>query len=722
MDAPHVFFLVPTGPGVGLTSVSLGLLRALDREGLRVRFFKPVAQPAPVRQPADPKAASVGAGPERSTHFVRSLTILEPPEPIPFREVELRMAADDLSGLLETVVASFQELATGAEVVLVEGLAATAAHPGLDTLNVELARALDAEVLLVGAMGRSDAQDFGDRLAGAARPYRLAARTVLGAIVNRLNEPTAEVVGGTRAQLLPLEQSYDAEQLRQAVPPFRSGALPLIGAVDWQPSLAAPRVVDVARHLGARAMHEGEMQTRRVEEVAMVARTLGNMTHRLKPGTLIVTPGDREDVLVAACMAALNGVPLAGVVLTGGIEPAAPVLQLCERALQTGLPLLIVDSDSYLTSARAAAIDQEVAIDDLGRMSAVMDAVAAQLDVAYLRERVATDREPRLSPAAFMHRLVEGARAADRLIVLPEGEEPRTIRAAAICQTRGIARCLLLGDPREVHRVAEAQGFELPAGLQIVQPDQQMRGRYLDQMVELRRHKGMTEPVAMAQLQEPVVLATMMLAAGEVDGLVAGALNTTAATVRPALQLIKTRADAKLISSVFFMCLPDQVLVFGDCAINPDPDAEELADIALQSAASAEAFGIAPRVAMLSFSTGASGAGSDVDKVRQATDIARTRRPDLIIDGPLQYDAATVPSVAAQKAPGSPVAGRATVLVFPDLNTGNTTYKAVQRSAQVVAVGPMLQGLRRPVNDLSRGASVDDIVYTIALTAIQAAP
>jgi phosphate acetyltransferase len=239
-------------------------------------------------------------------------------------------------------------------------------------------------------------------------------------------------------------------------------------------------------------------------------------------------------------------------------------------------------------------------------------------------------------------------------------------------------------------------------------------------MVAMRRAKGMTEPIARTQLQGPIVLGTMMLEAGEVDGLVSGAVHTTADTVRPALQFIGTKDDAMLVSSVFFMCLPDQIVVFGDCAINPDPDAEQLADIAVQSAASAAAFGITPRVAMLSFSTGTSGAGSDVDKVREATRIARARRPDLIIDGPLQYDAATVESVARQKAPDSPVAGRATVLVFPDLNTGNTTYKAVQRSANVVAIGPMLQGLRRPVNDLSRGASVDDIVYTIALTAIQA--
>jgi phosphate acetyltransferase len=709
MAATHVFYVVPTGPGAGLTSVTLGMLRALDREGLRVRFFKPI------RQPGDAE------GPERSTHFARALDALEPPEPMPFRDAEALLAAGDLSTLLEGIVGGFQEVADGAEVVVVEGLVATAAHPGLDSVNAEIARALDAEVVFVGALGQQTPADFNDRLATAAQLFGgPSARNVLGVILNRLNEPTLEMVGGTRTGAIPAARTLDAEALRREVPLLQAG-LTLIGAVPWQPQFAAPRVLDVARHLGAHALHAGEMATRRVIDVSMVARTLRHMTHRLRPDALIVTPGDREDVLVAACMAALNGVPLAGVVLTGGIAPDPSVLELCRRAFATGLPVLTVETDSYVTAARAAAINLEVAVDDLERMERVMDAVASELDVAYLHRRVDTDREPRLSPAAFMHRLVVRAREADKRIVLPEGEEPRTIRAAATCQERGIARCVLLGRRDEVERVAESQGVVLPEGLEVLEPTTHRRERYVAPMVALRQHKGLDATLAREQLRDTVVLGTMMLAQGEVDGLVSGAIHTTANTVRPALQLIRTREGAKLISSVFFMCLPEQVVAFADCAIVPDPDAEELADIAIQTAASAAAFGIPPRVAMLSFSTGTSGEGSDVDKVREATRIARMRQPELLIDGPLQYDAATVASVARQKAPDSPVAGRATVLIFPDLNTGNTTYKAVQRSAHVVAVGPMLQGLNRPVNDLSRGALVDDIVYTIALTAIQAA-
>ena len=303
--------------------------------------------------------------------------------------------------------------------------------------------------------------------------------------------------------------------------------------------------------------------------------------------------------------------------------------------------------------------------------------------------------------------------------MLPEGNEPRTLRAAAICAERGIARCVLLAAPDEAKRVAAAHGIVLPAGLEILDPST-VRANYVAPLVELRKHKALTARNALELLEDNVWLGTMMLAQGEVDGLVSGAVHSTANTIRPALQVIKTKPNAKVVSSVFFMCLPEQVVVYGDCAVIPDPDAETLADIALQSADSAARFGITPRVAMISYSTGDSGSGSDVDKVREATRLARKARPDLLLDGPLQYDAAAIPDVAASKAPNSPVAGKATVFVFPDLNTGNTTYKAVQRSAHVISIGPMLQGLRRPVNDLSRGALVEDIVYTIALTAIQA--
>ncbi len=708
MSRTHSFYVVPTGPGVGLTSVCLGLVHALQREGLKVGFFKPI------RQPGD------DAGPERSTEFVRRSTTIQPAEPMSFAVAESMMATGRHSEMLQQLVGSYARSAAGTDVVVVEGLAATGDHPSLDDLNADIARAIDAHVILVATPQPSLAA-LEDRLDMTAQLFGGAtAEKVIGVVINRLNAPSYDVLGTTRTAIRLPEETLTADDLRARLRIFRDPDFSLLGAVPWEQAMASPRTLDVAEHLGASVIHEGELAARRVVDVSLVARNVAHMTHRLRPGALIITPSDRDDIVIAAGMAALNGVPLAGVVLTGDVEPSEEVLRLCAKAFATGLPLLRVPTDSYVTAARAAAMPIEVPLDDVERMERGMEAVAEHLDLGPIREILGSERELRLSPPAFLYRLVELAREAGKRIVLPEGTEPRTVKAATICAERGIATCVLLGDPEEVRLVAEAQGLTLGPGVEVVEPTDELRERYVASMVELRSHKGLTPDGARNQLRDNVVLATMMVAVGEVDGLVSGAVHTTASTVRPALQLIKTHEHAKLVSSVFFMCLPDQVLVYGDCAVNPDPNAEELADIAIQSADSARAFGITPRVALLSYSTGSSGEGADVDKVREATFIARERRPDLQLDGPLQYDAATVPSVARGKAPDSEVAGRATVLIFPDLNSGNATYKAVQRSAGVVSVGPMLQGLKRPVNDLSRGALVDDIVYTIALTAIQA--
>ncbi|WP_368500050.1 phosphate acetyltransferase [Moraxella sp.] len=329
-----------------------------------------------------------------------------------------------------------------------------------------------------------------------------------------------------------------------------------------------------------------------------------------------------------------------------------------------------------------------------------------------------SERTQKLSPYAFRNQVVRLAQNAKKRIVLPEGDEPRTIEAAAICQSRGIAQCVLLGDVAKIRAVADERGVTLPEGIEIIEPSTIIE-KYVAPMVERRKGK-LDEAGAREALQDTVYLGTMMLQVGDVDGLVSGAVHTTADTIRPAFQLIKTAPQYSSVSSVFFMLLPEQVVVYGDCAVNPNPTAEQLAEIAIQSAQSAHAFGIDPKVALISYSTMNSGSGPDVDMVKEALEIIRTKAPELKVDGPLQFDAASVPSVGKSKAPNSAVAGEANVFIFPDLNTGNTTYKAVQRTAGVISVGPMLQGLNKPVNDLSRGCLVDDIVYTIALTAIQA--
>ena len=358
-------------------------------------------------------------------------------------------------------------------------------------------------------------------------------------------------------------------------------------------------------------------------------------------------------------------------------------------------------------------------VDEFGvTVWATIDGEQLTVDEEVIKNYQATTRVKKLSPYAFRNQVVQKAQAAKKRIVLPEGDEPRTIEAAVICQSRGIAQCVLLGERTKIEAVAAERGVVLPNDIEIIDPAS-IAEKYVAPMVERRKGK-IDEAGAKQALQDTVVLGTMMLHMGDVDGLVSGAVHTTADTIRPAFQLIKTAPQYSLVSSVFFMLLPEQVMVYGDCAVNPNPTAEQLAEIAIQSAKSAKAFGIDPKVAMISYSTIDSGSGVDVDTVKQAVQIIREKSPELKVDGPLQFDAATVKNVGKQKAPNSAVAGEANVLIFPDLNTGNTTYKAVQRTADVISVGPMLQGLNKPVNDLSRGALVDDIVYTIALTAIQA--
>ncbi len=700
--------VVPTGAGVGLARVCLGLVRALDRQGVNVAYAKPVAQPR-----AD-------GGPDRSATLVAAISSLRPPEPLATDELEEQLAERGIRAALEKITAILEPVHARSDVVIVEALTPGPARLYAGEINEALAPALDADVLLattwlpMGPQSDGDharrttepgpdaiaaaAENLAETLAITAAGYWSGEQTrVTGCVVNCVPEDPAAVAL--------LGESLERRGLR------------LLGAVPHRRELTWLRVRDLVRELDPDVLDKGD-QSRRIRDVAVFAQGVPGGLRVLTEGKLVVVPGDRHEVVMAACLAERNGTHLAAVLLSAGIAPDPRVWELTRTTFPSGLPILVVDDDSYRTATRVGDLDPGLPVDDLERIEAVTETIADALDVPWLESLPGSTRSRRLSPAAFRYRLVESARAADACIVLPEGTEPRIVRAAVACAERGIARSILLGSPVEVRRVARNLGLRLPDGVTVVDP-QDLAEDYVAPLVKLRQHRGWTEELARNRLGDPIMVGTMMLQRGEVDGMVAGAVHTTAATVRPALQILGTTPGSRLVSAVFFMCLPDEVVVYGDCAINPEPDAEELAAIAIQSAASARAFGIEPRVAMISFSTGTSGSGGDVEKVAKATRIVREREPDLAVDGPLQYDAAAVASVGQSKRPGSPVAGRATVFVFPNLDTGNTTYKAVQRNAQVVSVGPMLQGLAKPVNDLSRGALVDDIIYTVALTAVQ---
>ncbi|ABZ77290.1 phosphate acetyltransferase [Shewanella halifaxensis HAW-EB4] len=709
---PRKIMLVPIGSGVGLTSISLGMVRAFEHQGVKVRFFKPISQ------------IRVGdKGPERSSTILGNSPRVNPIEPFEMAWAQQLIREGKSDVLMEQIIARVAKSIDSTETLIIEGLVQTRSQPFANDVNYAIAKALDVDVIFITSPGNEQPDDVKNRIEivcnrwGGAKNQRIA-----GVIVNRIGAPVDDE-GRIRLDLSEVFDSngklvFDNKKLMRSL---STASVPVLGAIPYNPDLVAPRALDLAKHLNAKIINSGEMELRRLRHVTLCARTIPNMVSHFKTDALLVTSGDRSDVITAACLAAMNGVKIGALLLTGGVDPAPEILELCAQALATGMPIFLVNSNTWQTALNIQRFNHEVPVDDIVRIEEGKEFVAKLIDKQWVKSVTKdSSREHRLSPPAFRFQLTEMARAAGKTVVLPEGNEPRTIEAATICAQRGIAKCILLGDKEEITRIAAQKGLTLGDGVVIVEPHA-VREQYIEPMLALRRHKGLTEVVAKEQLKDNMVLGTMMVAQGEVDGIVSGAVNTTANTIRPPLQLIKTAPGSNLVSSIFFMLMPEQVLVYGDCAINPDPSAEQLADIAIQSAQSAASFGIEPRVAMISYSTGNSGSGSDVDKVREATRIAKQKCPELIIDGPLQYDAAVMPNVAQSKAPNSPVAGQATVFVFPDLNTGNTTYKAVQRSADLISIGPMLQGMRKPVNDLSRGALVDDIVYTIALTAIQSA-
>ncbi|WP_011608955.1 phosphate acetyltransferase [Histophilus somni] len=708
----RTIILIPISTGVGLTSVSLGLIHALEQKGAKIGFMKPISQPSTDEDKLD-----------RTTSIVRTSTTLETAEPFMLSVAENLIGQNQSDVLLEKIVENHQQLAKNNELIIVEGLVPTRKHGYANSINYEIAKALDAEIVLVAAPATETPAELKERIEAAASQFGGKNNpNLLGVIINKFNAPIDES-GRTRPDLSEIFDAYQHKQnnLNEVYKLFEKSPIKVLACVPWNAELIATRAIDLVNHLGASILHEGDIKTRRIRSITFCARSLQNMVEHFKTGSLLVTSADRPDVLTASALAATNGIELGGILLTGGYKIDNQIKKLCQPVFEnTGLPIFRIEGNTWQSALALQSFNLEVPVDDKERIENIKQYTSQQFKSSFIENLVAASTRPRrLSPPAFRFQLTELARAAKKRIVLPEGDEPRTVKAASLCAERGIAECILLANPDDVKRVADAQGVVLGKGITIIDPVS-VRENYVDRLVELRKAKGMTETSAREQLEDTVVLGTMMLEANEVDGLVSGAIHTTANTIRPPMQIIKTAPGNSIVSSIFFMLLPDQVLVYGDCAVNPDPTAEQLAEIAIQSADSAKAFGIDPKVAMISYSTGTSGSGADVEKVKEATRIAQEKRPDLLIDGPLQYDAAVMEDVAKSKAPNSPVAGKATVFVFPDLNTGNTTYKAVQRSADLVSIGPMLQGMRKPVNDLSRGALVDDIVYTIALTAIQA--
>ncbi|RDV44402.1 phosphate acetyltransferase [Leifsonia sp. ku-ls] len=695
----------------GKSTVALGVLEALRHSVGRVGVFRPIARSTAERD------------------YVLELLLQRTTAGIPYEEavgVGYEDVHADADAALGEIVRRFRAVEARCDTVVILGSDYTdVGSPTELGYNARIAANLGAPVLLV--LGGRVGQGLGERL-GQADPRSPEELRQLAEIA------VAELRAEHAGLLAVIANRADADNLEPIVAAVASAVgasaaaagtsdRPPVWAIPEDPFLVAPSIRSIMEQTGATLIAgEETLLTREALGVVVAGMSMNNVLPRLVDGAVVVVPGDRTEVLLAVLMANASGTfpSIAGIVLNGGFDLPEPIERLL-AGLRSPLPIVRTGLDTYETVVRITHARGRLAADSQRKYDTALALFERHVEADALLARLNVSRHEVVTPLMFEYDLIERARAANKHIVLPEGEDDRILRAAHTLLARGVARLTILGEPFEVRSRAIELGLDL-SGAEVLSPfDDVLRLRFAEEYARLRAHKGITVDQASDTVTDSSYFGTMMVHLGLADGMVSGAAHTTAHTIRPAFEIIKTTPGVSVVSSVFLMALADRVLVYGDCAVIPDPTAEQLADIAISSATTAAQFGIEPRVAMLSYSTGDSGAGADVEKVRTATTLVRERAPELAVAGPIQYDAAADAAVGAAKMPGSEVAGRATVFIFPDLNTGNNTYKAVQRSAGAVAIGPVLQGLRKPINDLSRGATVDDIVNTVAITAIQAA-
>ena len=687
-------YIAATGPGSGKITLVLGVMETLSRSIQNIGFFRPVIKAV---EPPDNAIQLVLKRYNPGLSYADTYGCS-------YAEARGKIARGQTKELLDDILSKYKQLESQFDFVLCEGTDYSGVSTALEfDFNADVASNLGCPVMIVVNGDARDPADLPDAVGAATKALEARHCAVAAAVVNKIAPEqmkaaaaafAADETGSEKIYLLPADESLERST-----------------------------VGDVVTALGARLLSGGpDILNREVLDCRVAAMQLPHFLDRISDGTLVITPGDRADIqLGSAAIAVSEGAPsLAGIVITDGIAVSPQIVKVVEGLPEFSLPVMLVDDDAYAVVAKVHAASPGIALDNERKIARALGLFESHIDGKAFIEQIAEFKSETVTPIMFQYRLIEQAKTEPRHIVLAEGAEDRILRAAEILLRRKVCDLTLLGEEAEIKRKTAALGLDI-TGARVVD---QARSEWLDDFVqtffELRKKKGITIEMAQDAVQDPSTFGTLMVYKGYVDGMVSGAVHSTANTIRPSLQIIKTKPGCSIVSSVFLMCLADRVLVYGDCAVNPDPDAQQLAEIAVSSADTARQFGIEPRVAMCSYSSGTSGKGKDVDKVREATELARKARPDLKIEGPIQYDAAVDAGVAKTKMPDSEVAGRATVFIFPDLNTGNNLYKAVQRSSGAVAIGPVLQGLKKPVNDLSRGCLVTDIVNTVAVTAIMA--
>ena len=678
-----IYVASPEGE-TGKSTIALGILNRLSAMVPKVGVFRPITR----REDRD---------------YILELLLAQSNAGLSYEEcvgVTYQRLHDDIDGAIADIVDRYHAVASRCDAMVIVGSDYTdVATPTELSVNARIAVNLGAPVVLsVRAFDRTPhevAQTIELSMAELAAQHAHTAAVV----ANRCDPMQIEAVGAACGDL--------------GAPVY---------VIPEEPLLVAPTVGELLTAVDGTLVHgDTSLLGREVLDVMVAGMTAEHVLERLTEGAAVITPGDRSDVVLAVASAhAAEGFPsISTIILNGGLPLHREIGRLV-TGVGLRLPIIATDLGTFATASAVANTKGRVTENSERKIDTALQLMDRHVDIGDMLERLAIPIPTVTTPQMFAYQLMERARGDRKRIVLPEGDDDRILQAAGRLLRRGIAELTILGDESLIRARASELGVDLAAATVLNPRSSELCQKFAEQYAEIRKKKGVTVEQAREIVQDVSYFGTMLVHNDIVDGMVSGAAHTTAHTVKPSFEIIKTLPGVSTVSSIFLMCLSDRVLAYGDCAIVPDPTSEELADIAISSARTAAQFGIDPRVAMLSYSTGDSGSGAGVDKVRAATELVRQREPDLLVEGPIQYDAAVEPSVAASKMPDSAVAGRATVLIFPDLNTGNNTYKAVQRSAGAVAIGPVLQGLNKPVNDLSRGALVEDIVYTVAITAIQA--
>lgn len=688
-------YITSAEPYSGKSVIALGLVAMLLGRAQKIGYLKPIIPLGPEEQP--------------DTHIETVLAHFQLPQTYRdtyvFTRQEAMQQIKDLhqGDMIDAIIARFKAMEATCDFTVVEGSDFAGQGTAFEfETNRLIAKNLNSPVLLlVSGVDKTTAEIVQDAL-NFRQAYQVQDIQVLAVVVNRVQP----------------DQAADVQQLLRAQLPENI----LIAVVPADPGLENPTVRDIFEKLDGRLLFGSEHLGNQVDNFVTGAMQVPNFLNYLKENVLIVTPGDRGDIVISSLQAnqSASYPRVAGIILTAGAIPEEPVMRLIE-GLQNVVPILAVGSGTFETTNQVAAVKARITADNTKKIQLAIETFNRYIDIAALDKMLVTYHSNVMTPHMFQYQLTQWAKRQRKTIVLPEGNDDRILQASARLIAQQLVHIILLGDPAEIAASVKRLGIDLDLNkVTIIPPASSPHYEdYVQTLYELRKSKNVTLEMARDLMTDVSYFGTMMVYKGHADGMVSGAVHTTQHTIRPALQFIKTKPGISTVSSVFFMCLADRVSVFGDCAVNPDPTAEELAEIAISSADNSLRFGIEPRVAMLSYSSGTSGSGADVEKVRRATQLVRERRPDIKVEGPIQYDAAVDPVVGSQKMPGSEVAGKASVLIFPDLNTGNNTYKAVQRETGALAIGPMLQGLNKPVNDLSRGCTVEDVFNTVIITAIQ---